>query len=226
MSKGTREIQEYDQLAVELQQLASRLSSGGQFWLGLAGGPGSGKSTLAAALMARLKHSLVVIPLDGYHFYRSELDEMENPLEAHARRGAPFSFDSKRFVDDLIKARGAGEGSFPSFDHRVGDPVENDIHLTSANRIVLVEGNYLLLDTAPWCRLREEVFDQTWFLDVPVPTCKRRVMERHVKIGLSKEKAKRRVATNDSINAELVAKESSVNADRIVHITSASVCIT
>lgn len=212
-------LNEYDRLAAELQQLASRLSSGGQFWLALAGGPGSGKSTLAAALKARLERSLVVIPLDGYHLYRRELDEMENPLEAHARRGAPFTFDSKSFVDDLIKARRTSEGSFPSFDHRAGDPVENDILLTSANQIVLVEGNYLLLDTAPWCRLRQEVFDQTWFLDVPVPECNRRAMERHVKIGLSEKQARLRVATNDSINAELVLKESPVNADRIIHIT-------
>lgn len=82
------------------------------------------------------------------------------------------------------------------------------------------EGNYLLLDTVPWCRLREEVFDETWFLDVPVQECNRRVMERHVKVGLSEEQARLRVVTNDGINVELIAKESPANADRIIQITS------
>ncbi len=212
-------MKEYDELAAELLDRAAGLTGGAQFWLGLAGGPGSGKSTLAAALKARLEKSLVVIPLDGYHYYRSELDEMEDPVEAHVRRGAPFTFNATRFMNDLIAARSSGQGSFPAFEHRARDPVENDIQLSRTHRIVLVEGNYLLLNTAPWCRLREKVFDETWFLDVPVQECKRRVMERHMKIGLSEAQARQRVVTNDGINAELIARESPANADRIIHIT-------
>jgi len=55
-------------------------------------------------------------------------------------------------------------------------------------------------------------------LDVPVPECNRRVCIRHVKTGLTEEQAKLRVATNDSINAELITKVSRRNADRIIHI--------
>ena len=33
----------------------------------------------------------------------------------------------------------------PSFDHGVGDPVEGDIVVGPDHRLVLVEGNYLLL---------------------------------------------------------------------------------
>ena len=76
----------------------------------------------------------------------------------------------------------------------------------------------MLLDTEPWCQLRERVFDETWFLDVPVPECNQRVGKRHVKTGLTEEQAKRRVATNDSINAELITKESPGNADRIIQV--------
>ena len=213
-------MQEYDDLAAELRQRAAQLTGDTQFWIGLAGGPGSGKSTLAEALRSRLGELLTIIPLDGYHYYRSELDGMEDPEEAHARRGAPFTFNSTKFVDDLIKARDAGEGAFPSFDHRAGDPVEADIQLPKGPQIVLVEGNYLLLDTEPWRQLRERVFDETWFLDVPVPECNRRVGERHVKTGLTEEQAQLRVATNDSINAELVTKVSPGNADRIIQITT------
>lgn len=208
----------YDQLAAELERIASPPCRNRQFWLGLAGAPGSGKSTLAAELKSRLENSLLVIPLDGYHLYRRQLDAMDNPAQAHARRGAPFTFDAHRFVADLIEARRSGEGSFPSFDHGIADPVANDIKLTRAHSIVLVEGNYLLLDKPPWNRLKQEVFDETWFLDVPVAICMRRVVERHMKLGMIEEQALRRVTTNDSSNAELVARESPGHADRLIRV--------
>ena len=39
----------------------------------------------------------------------------------------------------------AGCGQYPSFDHAVGDPVERDIEVCKEHRIVLIEGNYVLL---------------------------------------------------------------------------------
>ena len=208
----------YEDLAAELKQKVSQLTGKSQFWIGLAGGPGSGKSTLAQALKAELGKLLTIIPLDGYHYYRRELDAMDDPVEAHARRGAPFTFNSSRFVNDLIEARGRGEGVFPSFDHAEGDPVEASIRLHKGPQIVLVEGNYVLLDTEPWCQLRDRVFDESWFLDVSVAECNRRVCKRHVETGLTEEQAQLRVATNDSINAELITKISRRNADRIIRL--------
>lgn len=213
-----KDMREYDDLAAELRRRSARLTGNAQFWIGLAGGPGSGKSTVAQALKERLGELLTVVPMDGYHFYRSELDGMADPEEAHARRGAPFTFNATKLVDDLIKARDAGKGAFPSFDHGTGDPVETGVLLSEGPQIVLVEGNYLLLDEEPWCQLREKVFDETWFLDVPVPECNRRVRERHVRTGLTEEQAQLRVATNDSINAELITKVSPGNADRMIKI--------
>jgi pantothenate kinase len=211
-------IQEYDKLAVELLRLLDSLAENRQFWVGLAGAPGSGKSTLAEVLKLRLGNLLAIIPMDGYHYYRWELDEMEDPHEAHNRRGAPFTFNSGKFVDDLIVAHQLGEGTFPSFDHSVGDPVEAKIHLSKSQRIVLVEGLYLLLDTEPWCQLRKKVFDETWFLDVPLPECNQRVMRRHMECGLTEEQAHKKVIINDSINAELVTQLSHINADRVIRI--------
>lgn len=43
----------------------------------------------------------LVVSMDGYHYYRSELDEMDDPKEAYARRGAAFTFDSERFVREV-----------------------------------------------------------------------------------------------------------------------------
>ncbi len=41
----------------------------------------------------------------------------------------------------------------PSFDHAIQDPVENDIAISSKNRVVIVEGNYTLLDQEPWSEI-------------------------------------------------------------------------
>lgn len=38
-----------------------------------------------------------------------------------------------------------GETLLPSFDHGVGDPVPDGVRVMAQNKIVLVEGNYLLL---------------------------------------------------------------------------------
>ena len=209
-------MHQYDELAAELKQIAFGLTDNTQFWIGLAGAPGSGKSTIAAALSECLGEMLCVIPMDGYHYYRSELDLMDNPQHAHARRGAPFTFNATRFVDTLISSRQRGEGSFPAFDHRIGDPVEDSIRLNKSTPIVLIEGNYLLLDEEPWCQLRQHVFDETWFLQVAEAECNRRVRERLIKTGLSETQAQLRVETNDSINAKLVIEASSRNADRII----------
>ena len=191
-----------------------RLDPKQSFWLGIAGAPGSGKSTLAEALSKRIPGTSVVIPMDGYHFTRAELDEMPDPELAHLRRGAPFTFDSRRFVADLVRARESGVGMFPSFDHGVGDPVEGDIELNrDVHRLVIVEGNYLLLDEDPWCRLRT-LFDESWFLEVDIDLCLSRVKGRMRAAGMSEDVADHRIARNDRPNAELVVATGPERADR------------
>lgn len=54
---------------------------------------------------------------------------MPDPPALHARRGAHWTFNGEKFVADLTKARASGAGRFPSFDHHVGDPVEEDIEV-------------------------------------------------------------------------------------------------
>ena len=203
----------------DLKTCMSQLRANQQHWLGIAGAPGSGKSTLAAALMEGLGEAAVVIPMDGYHLFRHQLNNLPDPADAHARRGAPFTFDAERFVKDLKLAKSTGNGSFPGFDHGVGDPVENTILLNcSTHRIVIVEGNYLLLDESPWNDLKQQVFDESWFLDVPVEECKRRVLCRHIATGKSPNVAKQRIENNDGLNAELVNKVSPKNSDRIIRL--------
>jgi|TARA_B110000879_G_scaffold76150_1_gene106133 pantothenate kinase len=205
----------YNQIVDELYEKSKSMVNGTQFWIGLAGAPGSGKSTLANLLKIRLKELLVVIPLDGYHYYRSELDQMKKSSQAYTYRGAPFTFNSQKFFDDLTTARKSRSGIFPSFDHGIKDPIEKAIHLSTDHKIILVEGNYLLLNSDPWCSIRK-LFDETWLLDIPIEVSNARVAKRHVATGLTEYQALKRVRQNDDINAKLIAKESFGNADKII----------
>ena len=38
----------------------------------------------------------------------------------------------------------------PSFDHALKDPVLDDLAISSRTRLIIVEGNYTLLDAEPW----------------------------------------------------------------------------
>ena len=65
---------------------------------------GSGKSTLAKRLEGRI-NGLPSLPspickavgMDGYHYTRQQLDAFEDPVMAHKRRGAHFTFDAEAF---------------------------------------------------------------------------------------------------------------------------------
>jgi len=150
--------------------------------------------------------NIEIVPMDGYHYYRHQLEKMDNPQHAFAKRGAPFTFDSERFVNDIVNLRKTGSGSFPSFDHGKGDPVENDIRVDhKRHKIVLVEGNYLFLTEQPWSRLLDEnCFDETWYVNCPVEEATKRVIDRHIRTGKTRETAELRAYSNDLVNAKLV----------------------
>jgi pantothenate kinase len=218
----------FEKLAAELAAslcAAHDFSTPGRLWIGIAGPPGAGKTTLVAALVAALQArgvASVGIPMDGYHLTRAELDRMPDPAAAHRFRGAPFTFDGDRFVRDVREARRAGAFSFPGFDHAAGDPVADAHPLQASSSIVLVEGNYLLLDEKPWSEL-PACFDETWFLQCSLPTAKRRLAARHMAAwDWPLEKAMERVEDNDARNMVLIAQSPGVQrCTRVIDVDDA-----
>ncbi|KAG8461847.1 hypothetical protein KFE25_013866 [Diacronema lutheri] len=190
-------------------ELRARADASGlaQYWVGIAGGAGSGKSTLARAVRDALGPEVaVVLPMDGFHYTKAELDRFDDPALAHDRRGAPFTFDADSFVRRLAQLRAAGEGAWPSFDHAVGDPIEDELRLDRSHLIVLVEGSYLLLDEAPWSDAAA-LLDEAWFITVPEELARQRVAGRHARAwGWSLDQARARVESNDLPNIRLVAQ--------------------
>ncbi|KAL2485903.1 P-loop containing nucleoside triphosphate hydrolase superfamily protein [Abeliophyllum distichum] len=223
----------YDALAERLVPTAAAAAANPTFKhiVGLAGPPGAGKSTLASEVACRVNklwpqkscsfdsrvetlEVSVVLPMDGFHLYRHQLDAMEDPKEAHARRGAPWTFDSELLLRCLTTLRNQGSVYAPSFDHGVGDPVEDDIFVNLQHKVVIVEGNYLFLDEGVWKDI-SSIFDEKWFIDLDIEKAMQRVLSRHISTGKPPEVAKWRIDYNDRPNAELIIK-SKKNADLVI----------
>lgn len=155
--------------------------------------------------------------MDGFHYYRAALDTFEDPVMAHRRRGAHWTFDAAKFVNSLRAAKASGSGSFPSFDHARGDPVEDDIHVSAADHdVVIVEGLYLLLPMAPWSDIKA-LMDLNVFLSCPEDLLVRRLTQRHsAAMGLAEEAARLKALDNDVPNSvEVIA--SGAAADLVVN---------
>ncbi|KAJ3546949.1 hypothetical protein NM208_g1749 [Fusarium decemcellulare] len=182
--------------------------------IAISGVPGSGKTSLATAVSAEIQASYgkdcptVIVPMDGFHLYRSQLAAMPNPTEATHRRGAAFTLDAERFYQ-LVKAlrEPVTENTptiyAPSFDHAVKDPVEDDIEIPREAGIIIFEGLYLSLDREPWSSAAR-LMDELWFLDVDSEVARARLIKRHVASGIvpDEEAAKHRVSSTDQLNAD------------------------
>ncbi|KAF4335486.1 phosphoribulokinase uridine kinase family [Fusarium beomiforme] len=179
----------------------------------LAGPPGSGKSTIAAQVVYRINAMrgapiAKVLPMDGFHYSRAFLDTLPNHAEAHARRGAHWTFDGRGVVEMVKRLHATRKCPFttlyiPSFDHDIKDPVFDAIEISPSVKIVIIEGNWLLYDQDPWNQIAKHA-DDTWFVDVDPRLALQRVAKRHVASGIEDtfEAAVTRARNNDMKNGD------------------------
>ncbi|ETX10729.1 hypothetical protein MUS1_14180 [Marinomonas ushuaiensis DSM 15871] len=194
-----------------LVKIQSALNKPHRTLIALTGGPGSGKSTLAeyvTSYFSTQQEQAISLSMDGFHLSKAQLNALPNSEEAFARRGAPWTFDSTAFID-RVKAIHQGYQQedilWPSFDHSLGDPIEDDISINKKAKVILIEGLYLLHQQDGW-QEATALFDEHWFLDTPIDVSIERLAQRHMKAwGFSHEQAMERINRSDSLNAELVS---------------------
>ncbi|KAJ5083876.1 hypothetical protein NUU61_008455 [Penicillium alfredii] len=206
-----------------------------RYIVAIAGIPGSGKTTIAEAVVHQLNEDTAnhatLLSMDGFHLSRVALDQLPDPKEAHVRRGAPWTFDVARFVAFIHELRSwadkiplASSKAWsdadillaPAFDHKTKDPVEDSVAITPDASIIVVEGNYLLLNEPGWRDLANLV-DYRVFVDTDPLEARDRVAKRHVQAGIEKtlEDGYRRVDSNDYLNA-LSIREKLLVPDMVV----------
>jgi pantothenate kinase len=170
--------------------------------LGICGPPGAGKSGLAEQLAAAFGPGAVVVPMDGFHLQDDELVR----LGRLDRKGAPDTFDVGGYAALLRQLRERPEVTVhaPAFDRDRELSLACAIRVDPDHRLVVTEGNYLLLDEPRWWDVRAQL-DECWFLRCDDGRRRQRLVDRHVRHGRTPEAAAAWVAHTDEPNARLVA---------------------
>lgn len=205
---------------VDLTQIAdlleTRASDGERVITAIAGAPGSGKSTLAEKLVGKLNARqpglAAVLPMDGYHYD----DLYLVPAGLRPRKGAPMTFDVGGLYHTLkrLRARDEDEVAVPVFDRKIEIARAGARLIPKETPVIVVEGNWLLLNQAPWDRLRP-MFDVTVMVEVPEHVLRARLRGRWERLGLSEAEIVDKLEENDLPNGRWV-RDGSVAADHVI----------
>ena len=192
-------------LDVLADQIIHAAEGASRYLVALAGPPGAGKSVrgqwLCDAINERRPGHAGLVPMDGYHFDNAVLGEQQVPV-----KGAPHTFDVEGLRCDLERIRQAIHPvAVPVFDRPLDLARAGGRVISLEQRIVLVEGNYLLLDRSPWRELRP-LFDWTLFLEVDDAVLVERLVRRWLDMGQDHAGAVERTHHKDMLNAQLVKR--------------------
>ncbi|MGR6321968.1 nucleoside/nucleotide kinase family protein [Micromonospora soli] len=202
-----------DELVARARALAD---AGPRQLLGIAGAPGAGKSTLAERIVAEVGPLARLVPMDGFHLAQSALVR----LGREGRKGAPDTFDVNGFVTLLRRVRRIEPTSVwaPLFRRDLEEPVAGAIEVPPEVRLVVTEGNYLLLRDDPWEEVRT-LLHEAWFLDLDAELRVRRLTARHEAYGKTPEQARAWALGSDEENARRVVATAD-HADLVVRLAA------
>jgi pantothenate kinase len=181
--------------------------------VGIAGAPGAGKSTVGAAVVDMLGPGAALLPMDGFHLSQARLTE----LHRRDRMGAPDTFDVSGFVALLRRvSRATGTVVAPGFDREVEEPTPGTVVIGANVRTVVVEGNYLLLDTGGWERVAP-LLKLAFFVEAERDTRLARLVERHIAFGKDASAARAWANGPDEANARIILP-TAARADHIIRL--------
>lgn len=176
-------------------------SAGRRISVFLAAPPAAGKSTLCCYLehLSRTVPGLTpvqAVGIDGFHYHQDYLDtheiERDGEIIPLAKiKGAPETYDVEKLYG-LLAGLNKENQFWPIYDRRIHNPVESAVEIRE--KIILLEGNWLLLDEAPWNTLR---CDYSVFLCAGDESQLERIVQRKMMGGFSEEHARRIVRSND-----------------------------
>tara|TARA_B100001123_G_C14977553_1_gene894232 strand:+ start:156 stop:797 length:642 start_codon:yes stop_codon:yes gene_type:complete len=185
--------------------------------IGIAGPCCSGKSTFSSELNTYLlrnykNQNSKVVMMDGFHFDNSILRQRK----LISKKGEPITFDSEAFLDLVkkIKKKHNSHITFPIFDRKLDLSRSSADSMNKSNRVIIIEGNYLLLKKSPWKKLKQYI-DFFVFLKVDKNILKDRIQKRWKYYGLSKNAIQKKV--KNDMNLVNITSKKSAKADIIIN---------
>lgn len=193
------------------------LARPGRHVLAIGGAPGSGKSRLVERLLARLDDPpgrVAILPMDGFHYD----DAVLHAMGRRPWKGAPDTFDLGGLDATLRRLRDPAEGAVavPVFDRDLEVSRGSARIIGPEVKLILAEGNYLLLDRPGWRDLRAH-FDLTVMIEVPEDELRRRLTRRWQRHGLGETEIAFKLHENDLPNGLLVT-QASCAADLVLRV--------
>ena len=180
----------------------------------LAAPPGAGKSTLAAYLEYLSKTipdypKFQVLPMDGFHHTNAYLNAHTTikdgqTIALKSIKGAPETFDVTNLSTHIRSLSDDHPLKWPIYDRTLHDPIDDAILIDG--QILLIEGNYLLLDTSAWSDLYPYT-DDTLFIQADPEQLKSRLINRKAK-SMHYRQAVRFYQDSDRINVMTVLQHS------------------
>ena len=203
-------------MATALRRALELTNTQQRYLLGIAGKPGAGKSTFTEYLKSQIdSQSIAILPMDGFHMSNEKLVE----LGRRDRKGAPDTFEVEQFAHTLHEVKsGYGQSiRFPLFDRESESSIQDAGLIAPNTTLVVVEGNYLLLEQGEWRSVRT-IFDETWYLETPEELRLERLIARHIRYGKTPQEARTWAVGSDETNAQIIGATESL-ADYIVELS-------
>ena len=195
----------YNELLIKLlDNLKNDLKN--RYFIALSGPPASGKSTISEKLLKDLTlkgHNSSILQMDGFHYD----DQILKQKSLLLKKGAPETFDVMGFLNFLFRLQNENEVAIPIFDRSLELSRSSAVIISKETRVVIVEGNYILLRTHPWRELHK-FFNSTIMINTKHEILEKRLIERWRSFNIPEEEIKQKVFENDLPNGVNVYKNS------------------
>lgn len=180
----------------------------------IAAPPATGKTTLAQFLEKlsrenQLFTNVRALGMDGFHYDSEYLKKNKilrdgKEILMNEIKGAPETFDVDTMQIKLREVRQEGT-NWNLYDRIIHDVIHDAMSVE--DDIILLEGNYLLLEEPRWTNIRV-LADYTVFVKAAPQLLTERLITRKMKSGLTREEAENFYRNSDSKNVERVLQNS------------------